>query len=70
MLTNMAVIWRQEPNVVNADLPLVSIVQDDLDHIWWNDTPCRQRGLELVNGSREKAVVGLAPVHTHTRPHN
>ena len=70
LLTNMAVIRRQEPDVVNADLPFVSIVQDDLDHVWWNDTPGSQRRLELINSSREEAVVGLAPVHTHARPHN
>ena len=70
VLTNMAVVWRQEPDVVNAHFPLVSIVQDDLDHVWWNDTPGSQRRLELINSSREEAVVSLAPVNTHARPHN
>ena len=62
----MTVVGRQKPDVVNADVTFVSVVQDDLHHVG----SASSSRLEVVDGSREEAVKGLAPDDAHSSAHH
>ena len=62
-LTDLTVVFGEEPDAGHVDLPAVAVVEHHLDHVL-----AQRHVVLLLHRPREEAVVRVAPVHAHARP--